>query len=139
MFSTTFYRRDANARGAAEGRAVGLELNKAVEYLQRVLRYEEGYSKDTVALIDDVSKRLQILRDRLQKHRELERNAKKEEGKLIEVKNALRRKVDEIERSVADINLERANTLAECDKFRRDIATTKRILQVRVHGPDLSV
>lgn len=137
ILARTFYRGNGDARGQGERRAVHVEMRKATECLQKLLLHEGEHSKDTVALIDGVTKHLQRLRGRLARHAELVKDAREEKGKLLETQEALNKRVDEVESNLARTNLESVNLLSECDKIRRDILFAKKSIELKVSSADL--
>lgn len=137
MLARTFYRGNGDTRGQGERRAALVEMRKATECLQKLLLHEGEHSKDTVVLIDGVTKQLQRLRGRLERHAELVKGAKEEKRKLLETQDALNKRVDEVESNVARTNLESVNLLSQCDKIRRDILLARRSLELKVSCADL--
>lgn len=131
MLTATFYGRGAGARGQLEARAAQSELQKASDSLQRLLSHEGQYSKETVALIDEATKRLQRLRSRVEKHAELVNKAREGEEKMAEERDRAKNMLDEVEKDIARYNLERVSILTERDEIRRDILLAKRTLEVR--------
>lgn len=130
MLTATFYCRGADARGQLEARAAQSELRKASDSLRRLLAHEGQDSKETVALIDDATKRLQHLRSRVGKHAELVNKAKEGEEKMAVERERAKTRLDAVEKNIVSCNLERVSILSERDEIRRDILRAKRTLEV---------
>lgn len=130
MLTASFYKHNENARGQAEGRAAQSELRKASESLRKLLSHDGPHSKNSVLLIDDAVKRLQLLRCRVATHAKLTQNVREEGRRLRHMRERIRKRLDEVDKDIAQAKLERANLLTQLDEIRRGVLHRRRALEV---------